>query len=105
MGNSEARASHWSFDTAVACSLQPQLIPRIRTRRCATTSGCSDASLGDTIRLHEGEQVFDVIEAIRQIAIRFHRNADEEAQHELQRIISTLPIDQGVQIIRAFGYF
>src|SRR5262245_11541398 len=61
--------------------------------------------LGDTIRLHEGERVFDVIEAIRQIAIRFHRNADEEARHELQRIISALPIDQGVQIIRAFGYF
>jgi phosphoenolpyruvate carboxylase len=61
--------------------------------------------LGDTIRLHEGEQVFDVIEAIRQIAIRFHRNADEEARQELQRIISALPIDQAVQIIRAFGYF
>ena len=61
--------------------------------------------LGDTIRLHEGEQVFEVIETIRQIAIRFHRNVDEEARQELQRIISALPNDQAVQIIRAFGYF
>jgi gluconate 2-dehydrogenase alpha chain len=60
--------------------------------------------LGDTIRLHEGEQAFDLIEAIHQIAIRFHRNADEEARQELQRIISALPIDQATQIIRAFGY-
>src|SRR5262245_19316373 len=48
--------------------------------------------LGDTIRLHEGEQVFDVIEAIRQIAIRFHRNADQEARQELQQIICALPM-------------
>jgi phosphoenolpyruvate carboxylase len=61
--------------------------------------------LGDTIRLHEGEQVFGVIEDIRQIAIRFHRNADEKARHQLQGIICALPIDRAVQIIRAFSYF
>ena len=61
--------------------------------------------LGDTIRLHEGEQVFGVIEEIRQIAIRFHRNADEKARQQLQGIICALPIDRAVQIIRAFSYF
>src|SRR5262245_13763407 len=61
--------------------------------------------LGDTIRLHEGEQVFGVIEEIRQIAIRFHRDADEKARQQLQEIICALPIDRAVQIIRAFSYF
>jgi phosphoenolpyruvate carboxylase len=61
--------------------------------------------LGDTIRLHEGEQVFDVIEAIRRIAVRFHRSADETARQELQRTIRDLPTDRAVQTIRAFGYF
>src|SRR5262245_33071171 len=61
--------------------------------------------LGDTIRLHEGEQVFGVIEEIRQIAIRFHRNADEKARQQLQGIICALPIDRAAQIIRAFSYF
>ena len=61
--------------------------------------------LGDTIRLQEGAQVFGVIEAIRQTAVRFHRNADNAARQELQRTIRDLPIVRAVQIIRAFGYF
>jgi phosphoenolpyruvate carboxylase len=61
--------------------------------------------LGDTVRAQEGEQVFDIIERIRQTALRFHRDVDEAARQELQTIVSSLPDDQAIRIIRAFGYF
>src|SRR5258708_17088035 len=61
--------------------------------------------LGDTVRAQEGEQVFDVIERIRQTALRFHRDADAAARQELQTIVSDLPNEQAIRIIRAFGYF
>ncbi|MGO8917218.1 MAG: phosphoenolpyruvate carboxylase [Stellaceae bacterium] len=61
--------------------------------------------LGDTVRAQEGDQAFDVIERIRQTALRFHRDADEAARQLLQTIISSLPDDQAIRIIRAFGYF
>ena len=61
--------------------------------------------LGDTVRLQEGEPVFDVVERIRRTAVRFHRDADEAARQELQAIMSGLPTDRATRIIRAFGYF
>ena len=61
--------------------------------------------LGDTVRLQEGEEAFDVIEKLRQTALRFHRNADEAARQELQGTIGRLPTEQAIRIIRAFGYF
>jgi phosphoenolpyruvate carboxylase len=61
--------------------------------------------LGDTVRAQEGEPVFDIIERIRQTALRFHRDADEAARQELQTIVDRLPDDQAIRIIRAFGYF
>ena len=33
--------------------------------------------LGDTVRTHEGEDTFNAVEAIRQLALRFHREARE----------------------------
>ena len=73
-------------------------------RRCATTYGCSAVSSARRSR-QEGEQVFAVIEGLRQTALRFHRDAEEAARHELQTIIGQLPDDQAIRIIRAFGYF
>src|ERR1051326_788368 len=61
--------------------------------------------LGETVLAQEGEQVFNIIEQIRQTALRFHRDADEGARRELQAIISGLPNDRAIRIIRAFGYF
>ena len=34
--------------------------------------------LGDTVRDQEGADVFDLVERIRQISIRFHRDDDEQ---------------------------
>jgi phosphoenolpyruvate carboxylase len=61
--------------------------------------------LGETVRGHEGEQIFQTIERVRQTALRFHRDADEVAREQLQSLISALPDDQAIRIIRAFGYF
>jgi phosphoenolpyruvate carboxylase len=61
--------------------------------------------LGDTVRAQEGEGAFELIEKIRQTALRFHRNAEAAARQELQSTISSLPTEQAIRIIRAFGYF
>lgn len=33
--------------------------------------------LGDTVRLQEGDEVFELVEHIRRTGVQFHRNADE----------------------------
>jgi phosphoenolpyruvate carboxylase len=61
--------------------------------------------LGDTVRAQHGEEVFELVEHIRRTGVQFHRDADEGARHELQKIMSGLPTDRALNIIRAFGYF
>src|SRR5258708_30359020 len=61
--------------------------------------------LGETVRAQEGDEVFETIERIRQTALRFHRDTDDTARGELRAIISELPDDRAIRIIRAFGYF
>jgi phosphoenolpyruvate carboxylase len=61
--------------------------------------------LGDTIRAQDGGQTFELVERIRQTALRFHRDADDDARQELQAIIENLPTTQAIRIIRAFGHF
>lgn len=61
--------------------------------------------LGDCVREQEGEDVFDIIENIRQTSIRFYRDEDATAKQELEANLSALGPDQGVQVVRAFSYF
>src|SRR5882724_2509329 len=61
--------------------------------------------LGDTVRSQEGEPVFAIVEHIRRTSIRFHREDDEAARHELEATLNSLSHGQGIQIIRAFSYF
>ena len=61
--------------------------------------------LGDTVRAQEGEAVFELVERIRQTAIRFHRDEDEAARPELDAILTSLSRPPAIQIIRAFSYF
>jgi phosphoenolpyruvate carboxylase len=44
--------------------------------------------LGDVLRDQEGEAVFDVVETIRQTAVRFRREDDEQAGTELKQLLS-----------------
>src|ERR1700730_5746923 len=61
--------------------------------------------LGDTVRDQEGADVFELVERIRQNSIRFHRDEDKTARHELEIILDGMSISQTVRIVRAFSYF
>lgn len=61
--------------------------------------------LGDTLREQEGDATFDLVENIRQTAIRFHRDQDPEARQELDAILVDLSNKSTVSVVRAFSYF
>jgi phosphoenolpyruvate carboxylase len=61
--------------------------------------------LGDAVRSQEGEPVFAIVEHIRRTSIRFHREEDEAARHELEATLNSLSRGQNIQIICAFSYF
>ncbi|MBV9562694.1 MAG: phosphoenolpyruvate carboxylase [Bradyrhizobium sp.] len=61
--------------------------------------------LGDTVRDQEGEDVFDLVERIRQTSIRFHRDEDRLARRELESMLDSMSISETVRIVRAFSYF
>ncbi|MBI3524748.1 MAG: phosphoenolpyruvate carboxylase [Betaproteobacteria bacterium] len=61
--------------------------------------------LGDTLRDQDGVAIFDTVERVRQLAIRFHRDDDDDARRELVKILDGLSRDQTNQVVRAFSYF
>ncbi|GAB9150681.1 phosphoenolpyruvate carboxylase [Bradyrhizobium diazoefficiens] len=61
--------------------------------------------LGDTVRDHEGADLFDLVERIRQTSIRFHRDEDRLARRELEQILDSMSTSETVRIVRAFSYF
>ncbi|OIQ89229.1 phosphoenolpyruvate carboxylase [mine drainage metagenome] len=61
--------------------------------------------LGDTLRAQEGDAIFDIVEGIRQSAIRFRRDQDAAARRELETALDALTGDQSIQVVRAFSYF
>src|SRR6266851_10405028 len=61
--------------------------------------------LGDTVRSQQGEAVFAIVERIRQSSIRFRRDGDETARHNLEATLNGLSPGEATQIIRAFSYF
>ena len=61
--------------------------------------------LGDVIREQEGVAAFDLIEQIRKLSVAFRRDADQEANKALKKLLKGLSGDQTVSVIRAFTYF
>jgi phosphoenolpyruvate carboxylase len=61
--------------------------------------------LGDTIRDQEGEAMFDLVEKIRQLAVRYRRHADETQRRELEANLNRLSDDNTVAVVRAFSHF
>ncbi len=61
--------------------------------------------LGDVIRQQEGDAVFDIVETIRQTAVRFRRESDPQAGADLDRLLKKLTRDQTNAVVRAFSYF
>src|SRR3954468_21362991 len=47
--------------------------------------------LGDIVREQEGEEVFAIVERIRQTSVRFHRDHDTPARRELEAILDASP--------------
>ncbi|WP_159695612.1 phosphoenolpyruvate carboxylase [Massilia sp. 9I] len=61
--------------------------------------------LGDVLREQEGDAVFEVVETVRQTAVRFRRDADPQAGEELTTLLHKLTRDQTISVVRAFSYF
>jgi phosphoenolpyruvate carboxylase len=61
--------------------------------------------LGDAIRQQHGDEVFNLVESIRQSSIRFRRDADKQARHDLAVMLNSLSPERTTQVIRAFSYF
>jgi phosphoenolpyruvate carboxylase len=61
--------------------------------------------LGNVLREQEGENVFHVVETIRQTAVRFRRESDPHAGAELDKLLKKLTRDETNSVVRAFSYF
>ena len=61
--------------------------------------------LGETIQNDAGRAIYEDIERIRQLAIRFHRDSDHAAKQELGTLLESLSQDAANVVIRAFSYF
>ncbi len=61
--------------------------------------------LGDVVREQEGDAVFEVVETIRQNAVKFRREDDSSAAAALEKQLRALTPEQTVSVVRAFSYF
>ena len=61
--------------------------------------------LGDTLRDQEGEVIFQLIEGIRQTAIRYRRTGDDRARVQLEHGLDGLSPEDTIAVVRAFSYF
>ena len=61
--------------------------------------------LGDVLRDQEGQAVFDTVETIRQTAVRFRREDDQEAGADLRALLKKLSREETNSVVRAFSYF
>jgi phosphoenolpyruvate carboxylase len=61
--------------------------------------------LGDTLREQEGEARYDLVERIRQTAVRFRRDRDPEARRALEHTLLGLDHDTAISVVRAFSFF
>jgi len=61
--------------------------------------------LGDVIHEQEGVAAYEVVEQVRKLSVAFRRDADQEADRALKKLLKGLTGDQTVSVIRAFTYF
>ncbi len=61
--------------------------------------------LGDTIREQEGDAIFDIVEQVRQMSVRFHRTRDPEEARNLQTTLGSLSSGEAALVVRSFSYF
>jgi phosphoenolpyruvate carboxylase len=61
--------------------------------------------LGDVLRSQEGDAVFEVVETVRQTAVRFRREDDPQSGDDLNKMLKKLTREQTISVVRAFSYF
>ncbi|MBK5204191.1 MAG: phosphoenolpyruvate carboxylase, partial [Polaromonas sp.] len=61
--------------------------------------------LGDVIREQDGVAAYELIEQIRKLSVAFRRDADQDADKALKKLLKGLSGDRTVSVIRAFTYF
>lgn len=61
--------------------------------------------LGDTLREQEGAACFDLIESIRQTAVRFRRDRDLAARQALESTLLGIDHNTAISVVRAFSFF
>ncbi len=61
--------------------------------------------LGDVVREQEGDDVFNLVETVRQKSVAYVRADDENAKQELEEILNALTPAQTVEVVRAYSYF
>ena len=61
--------------------------------------------LGDVIREQEGVAAYELVEHVRKLSVAFRRDADQEADKALSKLLKGLTGDQTVSVVRAFTYF
>ncbi len=102
--------------TAIKTAIKSTAQPSAPTTRAARTRDDKDQPLfedirylgrllGDVLREQEGDAVFDVVETIRQNAVRFRREDDSAAALTLDRKLRALSPEETVSVVRAFSYF
>ena len=65
--------------------------------------------LGETVREQEGDDVFAIIERIRQTSVQLNQGAEPDVASakriELESILNDLPRDTMISVVRAYSYF
>ncbi|MGB8337996.1 MAG: phosphoenolpyruvate carboxylase, partial [Burkholderiales bacterium] len=61
--------------------------------------------LGDTLRDQDGDKTFDLIETIRQSAVRYRKHADADERRQMETALNQLSNSNTISVVRAFSYF
>ncbi|MGH7440285.1 MAG: phosphoenolpyruvate carboxylase, partial [Polyangiaceae bacterium] len=61
--------------------------------------------LGETVRDDEGVDLYQLVEDVRRLAVRFRRDGDPDARAELARRLDVLDVEEAITVVRAFSYF
>ncbi len=60
--------------------------------------------LGETLRRHEGQAIFDLVERVRALAKKARGGSDVDFA-TLTRVLEQMPVDEALPVARAFSHF
>ena len=61
--------------------------------------------LGEVLREQSGEDMYDLVETIRQTSVQFARERDDEAGHQMAGLLNDFSAQNAVFVVRAFSQF